>query len=102
MPPRNSGGDSTGGDRQLIHAEHGQIDGKLLDFTATKSGGTAGQRRAFLTLMPAKATRRAKSAPPSSAGDAASSATGHQACGWISMPIPCLTPLAYLNKWPGR
>ncbi|VDZ99279.1 putative cobalamin synthesis protein [Salmonella enterica subsp. enterica] len=83
MPPCNSGGDSYGGDRQLIHAEHGQIDGKLLDLprqnlaelpasAAHSHTHTSKKGLAALNLPAQQRWRRSLN-----------SGQGHQACGWI-------------------
>lgn len=83
MPPCNSGGDSNGGDRQLIHAEHGQIDGKLLDLprqnlaelpaSAAHSHTHASKKGLAALNLPAQQRWRRS----------LNSGQGHQACGWI-------------------
>lgn len=72
-----------GGDRQLIHAEHGQIDGKLLDLprqnlaelpaSAAHSHTHAGKKGLAALNLPAQQRWRRS----------LNSGQGHQACGWI-------------------
>ncbi|EKS3672609.1 GTP-binding protein [Salmonella enterica] len=72
-----------GGDRQLIHAEHGQIDGKLLDLprqnlaklpaSAAHSHTHASKKGLAALNLPAQQRWRRS----------LNSGQGHQACGWI-------------------
>ncbi|EBX6511546.1 GTP-binding protein [Salmonella enterica] len=72
-----------GGDRQLIYAEHGQIDGKFLDLprqnlaelpaSAAHSHTHAGKKGLAALNLPAQQRWRRS----------LNSGQGHQACGWI-------------------
>lgn len=86
-----------GGDRLLVRAEHGRIDGKLLDLPR--------QNLAELPTSTAHAHAHASKKgsprsifPRTNAGDAASiMVRAIRPAAGFSMPIPCLTPLDSSN-----